>query len=205
MGLPSVTAIWGDGNRYLNEVAEGFSGSGAQHAVRRLSPLPVPGRSDDHLEKKGSRPAAQEDGSFLGVCIIVPEANFGAPEPCLANAAVWHGCRSRPSPEFKLMPEIMDQAREQARKYGTGFEVVEDMDEAFRDADIVYPKSWGPLVYTTDMAESAKIIDKYKDWITDDRRMGLAKEDCIFMHPLPADRNIEVTRFGDRRSQLGGL
>jgi N-acetylornithine carbamoyltransferase len=91
------------------------------------------------------------------------------------------------------MPEIMDQAREQARKYGTGFEVVEDMDEAFKDADILYPKSWGPLVYTTDVSESAKIIDKYKDWITDERRLKLAKPDAIYMHPLPADRNIEVT------------
>ncbi len=30
-------------------------------------------------------------------------------------------------------------------------------------------------------------------WITDKRRMGLAKPDAIYMHPLPADRNIEVT------------
>ncbi len=96
-------------------------------------------------------------------------------------------------PEFKLMPEIMDMAREQARKYGVGFDVVEDMDEAFKDADIVYPKSWGPLVFTEDQAESARIIDRYKDWITDERRMALAKPDAIYMHPLPADRNIEVT------------
>ena len=96
-------------------------------------------------------------------------------------------------PEFRLMPEIMDQAREQARKYGVGFDVVEDMDEAFKDADIVYPKSWGPLVVTEDQAESARIIDRYKDWITDERRMSLAKPDAIYMHPLPADRNIEVT------------
>jgi N-acetylornithine carbamoyltransferase len=96
-------------------------------------------------------------------------------------------------PEFKLMPQIMDMAREQARKYGTGFEVVEDMDEAFKDADIIYPKSWGPLVYTEDVAESATIINKYKSWITDERRMKLAKPDAIYMHPLPADRNIEVT------------
>lgn len=96
-------------------------------------------------------------------------------------------------PEFKLMPEIMDMAREQARKFGTGFEVVEDMDEAFKDADIVYPKSWGPLVFTEDVKESATIIEKYKSWITDERRMKLAKPDAIYMHPLPADRNIEVT------------
>jgi N-acetylornithine carbamoyltransferase len=96
-------------------------------------------------------------------------------------------------PEFRLMPDIMEMAREQARKYRTGFEVVEDMDEAFRDADVVYPKSWGPLVHTADQAESKAIIDRYQDWITDERRMRLASEDCIYMHPLPADRNVEVT------------
>ena len=96
-------------------------------------------------------------------------------------------------PEFKLMPEIMDQAREQARKYNTSFEVVTDMDEGFKDADVVYAKSWGALVHTADPEEGAKIIKKYESWITDDRRMKLAKPDAIYMHPLPADRNIEVT------------
>jgi len=27
----------------------------------------------------------------------------------------------------------------------------------------------------------------------DQRRMQLAKEDAIYMHPLPADRNVEIT------------
>ena len=96
-------------------------------------------------------------------------------------------------PEFKLMPEIMEQALEQARKFGTGFEVVDDMEAAFKDADIVYAKSWGALVQTADPDEGAKLINKYPDWITDERKMGLAKKDAIYMHPLPADRNIEVT------------
>jgi N-acetylornithine carbamoyltransferase len=96
-------------------------------------------------------------------------------------------------PEFKLMPEIMDAAQEQARKFGTGFEVVDDMEEAFKDADIIYAKSWGALVHTADAEEGAKIINKYAHWITDERKMALAKPDAIYMHPLPADRNIEVT------------
>jgi ornithine carbamoyltransferase len=96
-------------------------------------------------------------------------------------------------PEFKLMPEIMDQAREQARKFGTGFEVVDDMDAAFKDADVIYAKSWGAMVHTPDADEGAKIIKQYASWITDERRMALAKPDAIYMHPLPADRNIEVT------------
>ena len=96
-------------------------------------------------------------------------------------------------PEFKLMPEIMDQAREQARKFGAGFEVTDDMEEAFKDADIVYAKSWGAMVTTPDPEEGARIIKKYEHWITDERKMSLAKPDAIYMHPLPADRNIEVT------------
>ena len=96
-------------------------------------------------------------------------------------------------PEFKLMPEIMEQAKEQARKYGAGFEVTDNMEEAFKDADIIYAKSWGPLLTTQDPDEGKKIQDKYKDWITDARKMALAKPDAIYMHPLPADRNVEVT------------
>ena len=96
-------------------------------------------------------------------------------------------------PEFELMPEIMDQAREQARKYKTSFEVVNSMEEGFKDADIVYAKSWGPLVTTSDPDEIKKVTQKYESWITDERKMALAKEDALYMHPLPADRNIEVT------------
>jgi ornithine carbamoyltransferase len=96
-------------------------------------------------------------------------------------------------PEFQLMPEIMDQAQEQANKYNTGFEVVDDMDEACKDADVVYAKSWGPLMTTQDAEEGQKLQDKYKDWITDSKKMKLAKDDAIYMHPLPADREIEVT------------
>jgi N-acetylornithine carbamoyltransferase len=96
-------------------------------------------------------------------------------------------------PEFKLEPEIMSQADAQAQKFGTSFEVVNDMREGFTSADIVYAKSWGPLLTTDDPEEGKKIQDKYEDWITDEEKMSLADPDAIYMHPLPADRNIEVT------------
>ncbi len=96
-------------------------------------------------------------------------------------------------PEFQLMPEIMDQAQEMARKYHTGFEVVHDMKEACKDADVIYAKSWGPLLTTQDPEEGKHIQDKYQDWIANDELMALGKDDVIYMHPLPADRDIEVT------------
>lgn len=96
-------------------------------------------------------------------------------------------------PEFPLMPDIVEEAKSLARKYRVGFDVVNDMDAAFKDADIIYAKSWGPMVVTTDPQEGKHLQDKYKDWIVDARRMALAQEDAIYMHPLPADRDIEVT------------
>ncbi|MCZ7539121.1 MAG: ornithine carbamoyltransferase [Anaerolineae bacterium] len=96
-------------------------------------------------------------------------------------------------PEFKLMPEIEDLARENARKSGGSFEIYDDFDKGFEGAHICYPKSWGATMTTTDMAESKRIGDQYQDWITDERRMALADKDAIYMHCLPADRNIEVT------------
>ncbi len=96
-------------------------------------------------------------------------------------------------PGFELMPDIVGQAQEQAKKFGTAFEITNSMEEGFKDADIVYAKSWGPLLTTADKTEGKKLQDSFKSWITDERKMAMAKPDAIYMHPLPADRNIEVT------------
>jgi len=96
-------------------------------------------------------------------------------------------------PEFELMPEIVQEAQALAKANGTGFEVVDDMKKGFKGADIVYAKSWGPLMTTIDADQGKRLQDKYQDWITDEEKLSLAKSDAIYMHPLPADRNIEVT------------
>ena len=91
------------------------------------------------------------------------------------------------------LEEIVEQAKQQARKFGVSFDATTNMEEGFKDADIVYAKSWGAMLTTPDQEEGAKIIKKYSSWITDERKMKLAKPDAIYMHPLPADRNVEVT------------
>lgn len=96
-------------------------------------------------------------------------------------------------PEFELMPDIVAQAQDLAKEYGTSFEMADNMDDAYADADVIYAKSWGPLVTTADPDEGKRLQDKYKDWLVDDAKMARAKKDAIYMHPLPADRDIEVT------------
>jgi len=46
---------------------------------------------------------------------------------------------------------------------------------------------------TRDLKESQEIAKKYTGWIMDQRRMDLASDSAIYMHPLPADRECEVT------------
>jgi ornithine carbamoyltransferase len=92
-------------------------------------------------------------------------------------------------PEYGLMPETMQAARENG-----SFRVVDNMDEAFRDADVVIPKSWGCLdTMGSKPEESLRIAKQYKHWICDHSKMALAKPGCLYMHPLPADRGNEVT------------
>ena len=184
---------WCEGNAYINEVAKYSRVPVLNMQCEVYHPFQILADLMTIIEKKGrdlrrkkmvvswAYASSYQKPLSVPQSLILQMPRFGM-DVVLAHP-----------PEFKLMPEIMEQAREQARKFGAGFEVTDDMDAAFRDADVVYPKSWGPLVFTTDKDESKQIIDKYKDWITDERRMSLAKDDCIYMHPLPADRNIEVT------------
>lgn len=95
--------------------------------------------------------------------------------------------------EFYLQPEIVEQAKKNAEISGTKFEIVDEMEGAFEDADIVIPKSWGPLVHTLDKAEGVELIKKYPSWICDSKMMSLTKKNGVYMHPLPADRGFEVT------------
>jgi N-acetylornithine carbamoyltransferase len=184
---------WGIGNKYLNDVA-------------RYSRVPVLNMQDEiyHpfqcladlmtiIEKKGrdlrkkkmvvswAYAASYQKPMSVPQSLILQMPRFGL-DVTLAYP-----------PEFKLMPDIMAQAEEQAKRFNTKFEVVDDMEKAFKDADIVYAKSWGAMLTTTDAEEGAKIIKKYESWITDERKMKLARPDAIYMHPLPADRNVEVT------------
>jgi ornithine carbamoyltransferase len=184
---------WGVGNKYISEVAK-YSRSPVlnmqcdiYHPFQCLADLMT------ILEKKGrdlrgkkmvvswAYAASYQKPMSVPQSLILQMPRFGL-DVTLAHP-----------PEFRLMPEIMDMAQEQSRKFGTRFEVVDDMDKAFKDADIIYAKSWGAMVHTPDAEEGARIIKKYESWITDERRMALAKPDAIYMHPLPADRNIEVT------------
>lgn len=96
-------------------------------------------------------------------------------------------------PEFGLMSEVIDQTKENARRAHASFEILHDFDEGIRGTDVVYAKSWGALPSGTDEREEQRLVERYESWIADGRRLATAGEDAIYMHPLPAERGVEVT------------
>ncbi len=184
---------WGIGNRYLNLVASASRVPVLNMQCEIYHPHQCLADLMTIMEKKGRNLKRKKmvvswayASSYLKP-ISVPQSLILQMPRFGLDVVLAH------PPEFKLMPEIMEQAKEEARKAGAGFEVTDDMEAAIKDADIVYAKSWGPLLTTQDADEGKAIQDKYKSWITDQRKMSLAKEDAIYMHPLPADRDVEVT------------
>ncbi len=105
--------------------------------------------------------------------------------------------------EFPLSKNIIERAKKNAEHGGGSLRFTNNMDEAFEGAHIVIPKNWGGFGYygvqefldnEEEISKKMKSdLEKYHNWICDDRRIKLADKHVKLMHALPADRNHEVT------------
>jgi N-acetylornithine carbamoyltransferase len=182
---------WGVGNQYLRDVAAASRVPVFNMQCEVYHPFQALADLLTIIEHKGDPRRLTVDVSYAYAAsyqkpLSVPQSLILLLSRYGANVRL-----TRP-PEFKLMPEIIAQAEANAAASGGSFEILEDFEAGMKGADVVYAKSWGSMLTTSDLEESARISTQYQDWITDDRLASLAPE-AIFMHPLPADRNIEVT------------
>src|SRR5574337_1049320 len=135
---------FGDGNKYLNAVAKSSRAPVLNMQCDIYHPFQCLADLMTIMEKKGrdlrrkrivvswAYAASYLKPISVPQSLILQLTRFGC-DVVLAHP-----------PEFKLMPEIMDQAREQARKFGTSFEIIDSKDgmtEACKDADVIYAKS----------------------------------------------------------------
>ena len=192
-GIAIRQCDWGIGNRYLNLVAEASRAPVFNMQCDLYHPFQCLADLMTVIEKKGRDLRGKKmvvswayASSYLKPMSVPQSLILQMPRFGLDVTLAY-------PKEFELRPDIVEEAQAQASKNNTGFEIVHDMDEAFQDADIVYAKSWGPMMTTADPDEGKQLQDKYESWITDERRMALARGDAIYMHPLPADRDVEVT------------
>ena len=107
---------------------------------------------------------------------------------------------------YEVMPEVEEVAKKNAEATGGTFTKTNSMEEAFKDADIVYPKSWAPFaamekrtnLYAEGDSEGIKALEKellkqnaeHKDWCCTEEMMSKTKDGkALYLHCLPADIN----------------
>lgn len=191
-GIAIRQCDWGVGNNYIREVAEASRVPVLNMQCDIYHPFQILADLLTIVEKKGD-PRGKTIAVSWAYASSYQKPLSVPQELILLMSRYGMNVRLVHPPEYKLMPDIVQQAMDNTRLSGGSFEIMDDMDAGFRGADIVYPKSWGCWMTTEDNDASAQIGAKYKGWITDERRMALARPDAIYMHCLPADRNIEVT------------
>ena len=107
---------------------------------------------------------------------------------------------------YEVMPEVEEIAKKNAQAAGGSFRVTHDMADAFKDADVVYPKSWAPFaamekrtkLYADgdqagiDALEQELLAQnaEHKDWCCTEELMKTTKDGkALYLHCLPADIN----------------
>ncbi|MCK5129978.1 MAG: knotted carbamoyltransferase YgeW [Clostridiales bacterium] len=105
---------------------------------------------------------------------------------------------------YEIMNDVENIARKNATASSGNFEVTNNMGNAFKDADIVYPKSWAPFaamqkrtqLYGNNDMDGIEQLEKellfqnaqHKDWECTEEMMNLTKDKkALYMHCLPAD------------------
>lgn len=97
-----------------------------------------------------------------------------------------------PTPDYVLDERYMAQAEKDARAYGRTVTVSHDIEAAYKDADVVYAKSWGALPYFGNWAPEKPIRDANKHFIVDEPKMRLTNN-ALVSHCLPMRRNVKMT------------
>jgi knotted carbamoyltransferase YgeW len=105
---------------------------------------------------------------------------------------------------YDLIPEVVELAKKQSASNGGNFDIAGSMEDAFTNADIVYPKSWAPFQFMQKRTEFLSNNDKtglvelekeclannakHKNWECDEQKMKRTeKGEALYMHCLPAD------------------
>lgn len=105
---------------------------------------------------------------------------------------------------YNVMDSVVDVAKKNAEVSGGKFEIAGSMEDAFKDADIVYPKSWAPYAVMEQRTDLLRAGDdkglkdleqqclennkKYVSWECTRELMNTTKnKKALYMHCLPAD------------------
>lgn len=111
----------------------------------------------------------------------------------LASAQFGHDLRIAHPKGYRLDTELMTEIERQTKENGGSLEVVNDVNTAFDNIEVIYAKSWGSKNFYGDANEDIRFRSNLRnDWIVDETKMNRTNN-AIFMHCLPVRRNVIVT------------
>jgi ornithine carbamoyltransferase len=96
-------------------------------------------------------------------------------------------------PEGYDLPDwAVERSRSNAKAYGGKLTITHNQEEAYRDAQVVFPKNWGCWVTDQSSTISDNRLELNKGWKCTEKIMKLTDKHSLYMHALPADRDNEV-------------
>jgi ornithine carbamoyltransferase len=133
----------------------------------------------------------EKKGQLAGVRIaFIGDGNNVSASLAMASALAGAEFIIASPPEYSLPQDVIDTAREWARRTGGAVETFVSPEDAVRDADVVYTDVWTSMGQE---AERRQRLEAFQGYQVDAALMSLAKPDAIFMHDLPAHRGEEIT------------
>jgi ornithine carbamoyltransferase len=102
-------------------------------------------------------------------------------------------------PDYQVDSVVSGKAQAIAAKTGSNLAMVDNPEDAAREADIIYTDVW---ISMGQEADSHKRRMAFAGYQVNQKILDMAKKDVIFMHPLPAHYGEEVADgiTDDRRS-----
>jgi N-acetylornithine carbamoyltransferase len=111
----------------------------------------------------------------------------------LAAAQIGHDLRIVHPVGYELDGELMNEIERQSAEAGGRLEIINDVNEAYKDVEVVYAKSWGSKNFYGNTEQDIEFRKNLrKDWVVDEAKMAKSNN-AIFMHCLPVRRNVIVT------------
>ena len=86
----------------------------------------------------------------------------------------------------------MKAATDMCQHHGRALRVTHDVKEGYRDADVVYAKSWGALPFFGRWDEEKPQRAAARHFMVDMDKMG-STPNALFSHCLPVRRNVKVS------------
>ena len=89
-------------------------------------------------------------------------------------------------------PEVLAYCKEEAKKSGGTIEVTDNVDEAVKDADVIYTDIWVSMGEDESLYKPrVEMLSPYK--VTQEMMSKTGKDSTLFMHCLPSFHDFETT------------